>query len=183
MPTAGYVQVNLRMYVRQKVSHGCNRPGVMFIQQMVGSRIAGQFARRMYREPCTALPMGRNFSVPSSSAGHRTRYAYTWLRDGREESLSGETNQPPQVATAGSLEEFLTARHWGYHALPGGRARSYRLTRDPWQISTAGSWAINCNFSSLLSPSLAQAATQEPVSVLMSPGSAAKLHLPSRIPS
>ena len=183
MPTAGYVQVNLRMYVRQKVSHGCARPGVMFLQQMMGSRIAGQFASRLYREPCTTLPMGRNFSVPSLSAGDRTRYSYTWLRDGREESLSAETNQPPQDSAAGSLEEFLTDRHWGYHALPGGRARSYRLTRDPWQISTATSWAITCDFSSLLSPSLAQATTQEPISALMSHGSAAKLHLPRRIPS
>jgi uncharacterized protein YqjF (DUF2071 family) len=183
VPTAGYVQVNFRMYVRQKVSRGCNRPGVMFLQQLVGSRIAGEFARRLYREPCTALPMGRNFSVPSSSPGHQTRYSYNWLRDGREESLSAETDQPPQVSAAGSLEEFLTARHWGYHALPGGRVRNYRLTRDPWQISTATSWAITCDYSSLLSPSLAQAATQEPVSVLMSRGSAAKLHLPRTIPS
>ena len=114
-------------------------PGVVFIRQLVPHRVTTWVARLAYREPFSAVSMCHRFSGPEAvSWPGKRRVAYGWQSVGRQHSFWLESDAEPVYARPGSLEEFLTARHWGYNGKPGGRTLAYTLTRPPWLILPAG---------------------------------------------
>lgn len=130
-----YRQVNFRFYARRAAADGSRQPGVVFIQQLVPYRTIALAARLLYREPFqyAAIP-----DDGASASGGRRRIAYRWRCNGLTAELWAESISaaPAEFAAPGSLEEFLTARYWGYHGVGGG-LREYPVRREPWRLQTA----------------------------------------------
>ena len=177
-----YEEVNLRFYVRRTPDTDDRGPGVVFIRQLVPHRVTMWVARLTYREPFSAVSMYHRFSGPDADPwlGKR-RVAYGWQCADRQHSFWLESDAAPVYAEPGSLDEFLTARHWGYNGKPEGRTLAYTLARPPWMIQPAGTWEIDCDAASVYGPQFGRIMSGAPSSALLASGSSVKLNPPKRL--
>ena len=181
-PARRYEEVNLRFYVRRPPGADDGGPGVIFIRQLVPRRMTAFLARRIYGEPFLSVPMCHRFGgVDAADPAGECRVEYGWRSNGRQDGFWLESAAEPGYAARGSLEEFLTARYWGYNGKPGAGARAYNLTRPPWLIRRAGAWGIDCDFDSLYGPELGSAMAGPPAAALLASGSWAKLNRPGKL--
>ncbi len=179
-PLGGYDEVNLRFYVRRKLGDHCSR-GVVFLRQSVPHRTTAVAARLWYGEPFAAVPTGHSFSkaqLPAGEAGHRIEY--WWGHGDRNCSMWAEAGNPCGLPEGGSLEEFLTARRWGYNGKPGRRTRTYRLCRPVWSVAAATDCGIELGDAMHRGP-IDDAVRNQPAAALLASGSRAELGLPGRL--
>ena len=178
-----YDEVNLRFYVRRPGDGADERPGVVFIRQLVPHRLTALAARVMYGEPFTVARTGHEFEgLEADESDSLRRIAYHWRHAGRRQRFWAESDQTPTYANPGSLEEFLTARYWGYNGKTGAGVRAYHLTRPAWQVRRASRWGIDCDFSEVCGGRLAEAMLKEPASVLLATGSRTSVSMPVALP-
>ena len=184
-----YQQVNFRFYARRAAADGSRQPGVVFIRQLVPYRTIALAARLLYREPFQYAPM-LNAAIPDDGAsvsGGQRCIAYRWRRNGTTAELWAKTDSaaPAEYAAPGSLEEFLTARYWGYHGVGGG-LREYPVRREPWRLQTAADGGFD-NPAGILDAiqdgggAIGAALSRAPASALMArAGGAAQIGWPRR---
>ena len=193
-----YAEVNLRFYVRRTAADDyapdddydasdCRRPapGVVFIRQIVPHRITAVAARRLYGEPFVHRPV-QCLTDPSGAVAYRWRGAGV---GGRwhifQAQPSAIADAPPAAAAPGSLDEFLTARYWGYNGKPGGPTRAYQLTRSPWRLQPAVAH-IDADLTAEYGigeygDALAAAMSRPPASALLASDCRARIRLPRRL--
>jgi len=177
-----YDEVNLRFYVRRLEESDDERPGVVFIRQIVPHRLTALAARVLYGEPFAVSRTGHEFEgLEADESDSRRRIAYFWQNTGRRQRFWAESDQTPAYANPGSLEEFLTARYWGYNGKSGTGARAYHLTRPAWPVRQASRWEIDCDFSEVGSGRLTEAMRTAPASVLLATGSRTVVSLPAAL--
>jgi hypothetical protein len=80
----------------------------------------------------------------------------------------------------GSLEEFLTVRHWGYHGEKGKDTLEYRVDHPRWNIWHAENVHLDYNAETLCGADLAPQ-LDRPISALIADGSAVTIHWRNRI--
>ena len=178
-----YGEVNLRFYVRRPNAGSDPAPGVVFIRQTVPHRLTAYLARRVYGEPFAVRPVRCQAAATGDAAGAgRRRVAYSWHSGGQWHTFRAATDAAPARARAGSLEEFLTARYWGYNGKPGRRARAYRLSRPEWTLQRATAWELDADLAAEYGPRLAQAMSAAPASALLASGGPAQVHRPAPVP-
>ena len=183
-PVASYDEVNLRFYVRRKALAGDSWPGVVFIRQLVPSRVTAWCARVIYAEPFEFAAVGHHFDSPGHDGADATcRVAYHWDCRGHRQKFYAETAAAPALPATGSLDEFLTARHWGYNGKPGTRTRAYQLTRPPWPVRQTSRWELDCDVDAVYGEPFAGAMRQPPASALLAAGSRTAVSLPGRLPA
>ena len=181
-PLRRYEEVNLRFYVRRASRSGAAAPGVVFVRQLVPHRVTAWVARLTYREPFSAVSMRHRFDDPDpDSPDGQCRVEYGWHSGDHQHSFSLASDTAPAYAEPGSLEEFLTARYWGYNGKPGGSTRAYGLKRPPWLIRPASAWQIDCHAVSVYGPQFGRIMSGAPSSALLASGSSVKLNPPKRL--
>ena len=126
-----FEQVNFRFYVRQRLSSGGYRRGVVFLKQLVPHRTTALTARLLYGEPFARVPISHGCWEQQACLldAHRN-FAYSWERNGRTEGFWAETDLAAEFPETGSLTEFLTVRHWGYNGRPGDNTKAYKPFQD-----------------------------------------------------
>ncbi|HWC73334.1 MAG TPA: DUF2071 domain-containing protein [Gemmatimonadales bacterium] len=164
-----FEEVNLRFYVRRVIQDEI-RPGVVFIRELVPRPVVGGMARLLYREPYLVVPMRSKVQPGPPPSVH-----YEWNAAGRWCAVSGTGEGPGQQAAAGSLEEFLTERHWGYNGEPRTDTLEYRVDHPPWRVWQARDTAVDYDAGSLCEMELAPQ-LKAPISVLIADGSAVTIH-------
>ncbi len=181
-PLRRYEEVNLRFYVCRRGAGGDACKGVVFIRQMVPHRATAYLARRVYGEPFVATKMRHQFSEPDAGGPESNRrIAYDWEYAGRRYECWVETGGEGRYAEPGSLDEFLTARYWGYNGNPNRRTRAYRLSRPAWTLAPATDWGLGGDPAAWCGPPFADAMSDRPASVLVASDSWAQVHLPRRL--
>lgn len=182
-PVPSYDEVNLRFYARRSMGAGDRCPGVVFVRQMVPHRATALAARILYREPFVAAQVSHRFSERESEhAEYPPRVAYEWERRGRKLEFWAEAEPSEQtLAAVGSLEEFLTVRHWGYGGKPGSRTRTYQLTRSEWQLRQVSRWGVDGDLGQTYGEPFATVMRDQPASVLLATGSHAGVGWPSAL--
>ena len=179
-PFGDYDELNLRFYVRRNTGN-CDGRGVVFVRQVAPHRITALAARLGYGEPFVVGRIQHRFDgIDSDSSGRGRRVEYAWQQDAQERRMWVEASIPGTLAEPGSLEEFLTARHWGYNGKPGRRPRAYRLTRPEWTIAAASDWGIELG-DSRSDGKISDAMGKPPASVVLASGSHAEVGLPHRL--
>ncbi len=169
-----FEEVNLRFYVRRVVGDEI-RPGVVFIRELVPRAFVGGMARLLYREPYLVAPMRS-----AVEAGPPPRVAYEWNVGGHWGALSGRGEGEGVEAGAGSFEEFLTQRTWGYNGEPGKETLEYRVDHPRWRVWHATDTVIDCDPAPLCGAELAGQLTT-PMSALIAAGSAVTIHWRNKI--
>ena len=169
-----FEEVNLRFYVR-RVAAEEPRPGIVFIRELVPRPIVGGMARLLYREPYLVLPM-RSKVCP----GPPPDVEYQFQQGGRWSTLEGTAGGEGAPPTAGSLEEFITERHWGYNGEIGKDTLEYRVDHPRWRIWHAGNVRADYNAETLCGSELAKQ-LKTPISALIAEGSAVTVHWRTQI--
>lgn len=170
-----FPEVNLRFYVKRKMSDGSWRRGVTFIQEMVPRSAIALVARTLYGEPYVARPM-RRAAVPEAPLTDSTSSAtrslvYEWKREGGWERIITLVNAPPRPMRSGSNEEFVAEHYWGYTRRPGKPTLEYHVTHPRWNISLAAECLIEADLSALYGRPFAEAFEGPPASAFVAEGS------------
>ena len=174
-----FEEVNLRFYVHP-TQGGVNLRGVVFLRQLVAHRLIALGGRLLFREPMSAKQMRHEFNPPEpEETSKRQRVFYGWRNHGRDEGLWIKSGGDPYVVEPNSLDEFLTARYWGYNAQSARRIRAYRVSRCTWSVSPAADFGLQCDARALYGPQFTDVMAQPPASILLAHGSKARVHWPT----
>lgn len=169
-----FEEVNLRFYVRRVAEDGV-RQGVVFIRELVPRPVVGGMARLLYREPYQVVPMRSKVL-----SGPPPEVEYQWDSTGRWCTISGVGAGEGSDPGPGSLEEFLTVRHWGYNGEPGKETLEYRVDHARWRVWHARDIRVDCDSEALGGKELAHE-LRTPISALLMDGSAVSIHWRSQI--
>lgn len=164
-----FEEVNLRFYVRRGMN-GDVRRGVVFIREMVPRPVVGGMARLLYREPYLVVPM-RSKVDP----GPPPDVEYQWNATGKWCTIGGVAHGAGSEPDAGSLEEFVTVRHWGYNGEPGRATLEYRVEHPRWRLWHVRSTRVDYVAEPLCGLELA-GHLRNPISALIAEGSGITIH-------
>lgn len=171
-----FEEVNLRFYVRRAID-GESRAGVVFICETVPRPMVGSMARLLYREPYMVVPMRskvRADPVPEAE--------YEWQAHGRWNAIAARAEGRANPAAPGSVEHFLTWRHWGYNGEKGKDTLEYRIEHPPWRLWEARDVRIDVDFEALCGKELAaQLKGRAPAYALIAEGSNVAIHWRTRL--
>jgi uncharacterized protein YqjF (DUF2071 family) len=148
-----FEEVNLRFYVRRKVGNEV-RSGVVFIRELVPRPLVAEMAKLTYNEPYRTVPM-QHTVLETSGQLQSVEYIFGAPTDQCRMTLHVES--PPRSIEAGSVEDFLAHRGWGYTRQRDGPLKEYY--DEP--------------FADILS--------KGPSSAFIADGSNVAVHLPERI--
>ena len=164
-----FEEVNLRFYVRRIMEDNV-RHGVVFIRELVPRPLVGGMARLLYREPYLVMPMrGKVTSGPPPDV------EYQWSDAGRWCTLSGAGTGAGTEPGEGTLEEFLTVRHWGYNGERGKPTLEYRVEHPRWKVWHAQVTRVDYNAGAFGGGALGLE-LRTPMSKLIADGSVVTIH-------
>ncbi len=158
-----FEEVNLRFYVRRKAGDGWRR-GVVFVKEIVPSRVVALAARAFYNERYVAMPMRHRVAEGCAEFG--------WRHRGKWEGLSATTRGELAPIAPGSEEEFIFEHYWGYARRRDGGVTEYAVEHVPWRVWQAESAALDCDAARLYGPAFADALARPPRSAFVAEGSA-----------
>ena len=167
-----FEEVNLRTYVRRTVD-GLERRAVTFIRELVPRSAIAITARLSYNEPYRAVPMAHRIDDDRVEYSWRTSEGWTRLR------LEGLG--PAAAATAGSEEEFITRRHWGYTRQRDGSTIEYEVRHPPWTVRAARRTVLEGDLAGTYGDRFARILAAPPHSAFFADGSAVTVHWPRPI--
>jgi len=170
-----FEEVNLRFYVR-RIMPDSVRHGVVFIREIVPRPLVGGMARLLYREPYQIMP-----TRSKVTAGPPPDVEYQWNDAGRWCTLSGAGRGEGFEPGEGTLEEFLTERHWGYNGERGKPTLEYRVDHPRWKVWHAQDSRVEYNAETLCGRELARE-LKMPMSKLIAEGSPVTIRWRTHIP-
>lgn len=124
-------EVNLRFYVRRRTPAGELRRAVVFIKELVPSRVIATAARLLYNEPYEVARIEHDVVLDVASGG---RASYRWKHTGSDHHLWAEANGAAQELEGGSEAEFVTEHYWGYNRQRDGSTLEYRVEHPTWLV-------------------------------------------------
>jgi hypothetical protein len=98
---------------------------------------------------------------------------YQWNATGRWHTVAGAGSGAGAQPEPGSLEEFLTERHWGYNGGRGKDTLEYRVEHPRWRVWHARDVRVDYNAETF--------ELQSPMSALIADGSAVTVHWRNQI--
>ena len=168
---SSFTEINLRFYVKRLVNDELRR-GVVFIREIVPSRIITSIARVMYNEPYTTLRTERREDGPHISD--------SWGSGPNLYQVRCERQGEIKTLNAGSAEDFILERYWGYTAQPNGSTVEYRVSHAPWRYWELSSFNRQGDLSELYGEHFRATFDRGPHSVFLAEGSIAKVSMPRR---
>ena len=84
--------------------------------------------------------------------------------------------------TSGSEAEFIAEHYWGYSAQPDGGTVEYGVEHPPWNVASADSFGIDCDFAALYGNEFAFLTGQQPASMFLAEGSPVIVRGGKRLP-
>lgn len=178
LPTAReYDQVNLRFYVRRRLEDGEWRRGVVFLRELAPAAVVVAGARFVYGERYDCVPVTSVVRAPDDAGGRPGRALYRW-RDGHAvHRLAVDFHGPAAIPTPGSIEDFLTDRHFGY--VSAERAtREYRVDHPPWRVWPATDAHLSHGVHDAFGRRFERALDRAPLSAFVAEGSRMLLRRP-----
>lgn len=158
-----FPEINLRFYVREG-----ERRGVVFVRELVPSRLVAAIARLLYNEPYRATAMQ---SRVRQGSGHiEVAHDFRWA--GRTHHLALTADLPPVLPSTESSAHFFKEHQWGYGIDRHGRLLRYEVRHPHWQVypdPTITDCAVD--FGSVYGASWAFLNGATPASVVLAVGS------------
>ena len=163
---ADFDEVNLRFYVRRQEGNH-DRRGVVFIAEVVPSRVIATTARLVYGENYTCLPMRHCIETARL---HKTA-EYQWQVGDQWCRLSAQTLGLPTRPQEGSLEQFITEHYWGYTTRRTHGCLEYHVSHAPWQVWATTKAAFEGEASALYGRDLSAILQRQPDCAFVADGS------------
>jgi hypothetical protein len=172
-----FEEVNLRFYVRREVGTE-RRHGVVFIRELVPMPLIAGAARLTYNEPYRTVPMQHTL-VATDGELQSIEFCFGGPQD--ECRLTLHANSTPRAMAAGSDEEFLCHRLWGYTRQRDGGSVEYRVDHSRWNVWSPVGFELDGPLAEFYDEPFASILREAPVSAFIADGSAVAVHLPERI--
>ena len=125
-------QVNLRFYVRRRMADGKERPGVVFLRELIPQGVLALAAQLAFNEPYESATLRSD--VPYGGFGAAGRVEYAWRMDARWHHLRTITKREPQLPALGSQTDFLAHRLWNYTRQPDGSTLEFQIDHPLWKV-------------------------------------------------
>jgi uncharacterized protein YqjF (DUF2071 family) len=164
-----FEEVNLRFYVRRKGPEGWRR-GVVFIKEIVPTRLIAWIARAVYNEAYVALPMRHSVRMPGP--GPDLSFRYEWLSEHKWSTLEVKVAGKPALAGLDSEEAFITEHYWGYCRQRDGGAVEYQVEHPRWHVWRGIESKLECDVARFYGPEFAKALGGAASSAFVADGSA-----------
>jgi uncharacterized protein YqjF (DUF2071 family) len=161
-----FEEVNLRFYVRRTVGAEVRR-GVVFVKEIVPSRIVAFAARAFYNERYAAMPMRHTVT--------EGRLEFGWRHRGKWERLAATTDGKPAAIAPGSEEEFIFEHYWGYVRQRDGGTTEYAVEHPRWRVWPVTKATLECEVAALYGPEFVPALAAAPRSAFVAEGSAVQV--------
>jgi hypothetical protein len=172
-----FEEVNLRFYVRRDVGSE-RRRGVVFIRELVPLPLVAGAARLTYNEPYHTIPM-RHTVVATDGELQSIEFCFGLQRD--ECRFALHVGDGPKAMAAGSDEEFLSERLWGYTRQRDGGTVEYRVEHSRWKVWSPAAFQLDGPLAEFYDEPFASILSEAPASAFIADGSAVAVHLPERI--
>jgi uncharacterized protein YqjF (DUF2071 family) len=171
-----YDQINLRFYVRRPCADHTWRRGVVFLKELVPLPALVAGARLLYRESYERQPVSARVRAPEAERAGRV--VYRWRRHDQLHRLALDFTPPLTLPEEGTLEHFLSERHWGYVSLGDGSTREYRVDHTPWRVWPAQAARLSPGTAASFGVRFERAFARDPMSAFVAEGSLMQLHRP-----
>jgi uncharacterized protein YqjF (DUF2071 family) len=176
VPWPGYrdfPELNLRFYV----SHGSER-GVVFLREIVPSRLVAWLARTIYNEPYRVAPLT---STRHEDENCRTMdYRLNWA--GCEQVLCVTGRKPAYLPDRDSDEHFFKEHRWGFGRTRKGGALRYEVAHPPWEVFPVESYHVTVDWGCVYGPEWQFLSKATPMSTVFALGSAIAVYPKGTLP-
>ena len=176
-----FEEVNLRFYVRRRMSDGWRR-AVVFVKELVPRTAIALTARMVYGENYLAVPMSHGVEVKAGGGPAIRRVFYCWKFNGRENQIQMTVQGDAQKIEPGSQEEFITEHYWGYTRRRDGGTREYRVDHPRWRVWTARDARLEGDIARLYGEQFVEPLQAPPASAFLADGSEVMVSKGSSLP-
>jgi len=166
---SNFPEVNLRFYVRYRPGNDWKR-GVVFINEFVPRHAITFVANKIYKERFVTYPMKHKYET-----ANKLNVGYYWKKDHQWNKLEVTTAPNLCDLKAGSKEEFIIERYWGYSAVDKNKTEEFRVEHPQWDIYPVEQYNIDCNFKNLYGNDFGALNDKQPASVFLAEGSRATI--------
>lgn len=170
-----FPEINLRFYVREKDG---DRRGVVFVRELVRSRIVAQIARRLYNEPYVRAQIDSNI-VQSEARSVR----YGFRSNGGRGMMRVESATEHAIPGADSSEHWFKEHQWGYGSTRRGQTLRYEVQHPHWACHRVQEHEIDVDWGAIYGEEWAHMREVEPLSVVHAVGSEIKVFGAERLDS
>lgn len=159
-----FPEINLRFYVREKDD---GRRGVMFVKELVPSRLVAWIARTIYNEPYFATQMRSSKEVSDETI----TVSHDWTWKGRSQSLVAVSDREALMPSEDSNEHFFKEHQWGFGVSRSGKPLEYEVRHPHWKVHTVRDLQLDVDFGHLYGAEFGSLNGAEPFSVVHAVGS------------
>src|SRR5262245_12943155 len=167
-----FPEVNLRFYVREG-----DRRGVVFVRELVPSRIVELLARLLYNEPYRVARIRSR--TETGPARIRVMHEFPWK--GRAQRITVEARSPavPALETGGT--HFFKEHAWGYGMDRRGRLLRYAVEHPTWRVHPDAIAQVELDFGAVYGAEWSLLTGQEPQHVALAEGSGVAVYPAERV--
>jgi uncharacterized protein YqjF (DUF2071 family) len=169
---AAFPEVNLRFYVREG-----DRRGVVFIGELVPSRVVALLARLFYNEPYRVA----GIRSVTATGGAGIRVVHDFHRDGHRHRITVEGRCPAQPAAEEGATHFFKEHAWGYGTDRRGRVLRYAVDHPRWRVHPGATARAEVEFGALYGQRWAFLTGRVPAHVALAEGSPVAVYRGDRL--
>jgi uncharacterized protein YqjF (DUF2071 family) len=172
-------EINLRFYVKRPISDGKEQSGVVFIKEIVPSRLIAWTARTLYGENYIAMNM--DHEIKNNQANGNLKLTYRCGVKGLSNEFCATISPGSQMREDDVLGPYITEHYWGYSSPAQDRTVEYEVKHPKWPINKVTEYSVDFDFEDLYGTPYRPLSEIQPASVLYCEGSDITVHLGSTI--
>jgi len=161
-----FEEINLRFYVKRQVNNEVRR-GVVFISEIIPSRLVAFTANFFYKEHYKAYPTSNKIILNPADK----KVEYKWKIGDKWNRIYVEALSDGIYIRENSMEKFIFDHYYGYSKLDVNRSLEYSLRHPQWLVHHVKDFDVQCNFQQLYGDSFKVLDKVSPQSVMIAEGS------------
>ncbi|HJU67870.1 MAG TPA: DUF2071 domain-containing protein [Gemmatimonadaceae bacterium] len=167
-----FPEVNLRTYVRL----GHHR-GVVFIRELVPSRVIAAAARAWYNEPYRRVPLTSHVQNVDGSVLTDRR----WRANGQIHQIRSSALPGADIPEPSTIEHHFKEQAWGFGRRRSGQLLRYRVDHPPWAVRQLAEVSTEVGFGRTYGAEWEFLDRAQPISTIFAEGSGVAVYPPERI--
>ena len=159
-----FPEINLRFYVRERSG---DRRGVVFVRELVRSRVVATIARHLYNEPYVRAKIDSD--IAEHNATRSVRYGFNLKQALGMMRVDSKTHSA--IPHEDSSEHWFKEHQWGYGSTRGGKTLRYEVQHPHWACHEVRSHEIDVDWGGIYGPEWTYMRDEQPLSVVHAVGS------------
>ena len=171
-------EINLRFYVRRKPQENYSRKGVVFIKEIVPSRLVAFIANNLFGENYVFRNMRHDIG---DSLNNNFDISYSFKNDRSWNKFSAEISQDYILPKPGCIEEYITEHYWGYGSSSNNSTIEYEVEHPQWIVYKVKKFNLDFDFGNVYGDKFSFLTKTEPSSVFFCVGSDVNVRFGNKI--